>query len=49
MTQDMRCIEGHASEPITALGQTCGTANYLQIGIDPTALVMEGDAGGQSG
>ena len=48
MTQDMRCIvEGHTSDPITALGLTCGTAGYGQIGIDPTALVMEGDAGGQ--
>ncbi len=49
MTQDMRCIvEGRASDPITGLGLTCGTANYAQIGIDPTAQVMEGDAGGGS-
>jgi hypothetical protein len=48
MTQDMRCIvEGHAGDPISALGLTCGAANYGQIAIDPAALVMEGDAGGQ--
>jgi|HubBroStandDraft_6_1064221.scaffolds.fasta_scaffold00346_11 hypothetical protein len=47
MTQDMRCIvEGHTSDPITGLGLTCGTANYAQTGVDPTAGVMEGDAGG---
>jgi hypothetical protein len=49
MTQDMRCIvEGHTSDPISGLGLTCGTANYAQIGIDPTAHIMEGDAGGGS-
>lgn len=48
MTQDMRCIvQGHTSDPITGLGLTCGTANYVQIGIDPAAKVMEGDSGGQ--
>ena len=47
MTQDLRCIvEGHTSDPITATGLTCGTANYAQTGIDPTAQIMEGDAGG---
>jgi hypothetical protein len=48
MTQDMRCIvEGHTGDPITGLGLTCGNANYMQIGIDPTAKVMEGDANGK--
>ena len=47
MTQDLRCIvEGHPNDPITATGLTCGTSNYTQIGIDPTAQIMEGDAGG---
>jgi len=47
MTQDLRCIvEGHASDPISATHQTCGTANYPATGLDPTAMVMEGDAGG---
>ena len=47
MTQDLRCIvEGHTSDPITATGLTCGTASYAKIGIDPTAQIMEGDAGG---
>jgi hypothetical protein len=47
MTQDMRCIvKGIASDPITGLGLTCGTAGYTATGLDLTALVMEGDAGG---
>jgi hypothetical protein len=47
MTQDMRCIvKGNASDPITGLGLTCGTAGYATSDLDPTALVMEGDAGG---
>ncbi len=48
MTQDLRCIvEGHPNDPITGLGQTCANANYTQIGIDPSAKIMEGDAGGE--
>ena len=48
MTQDLRCIvEGHPNDPITATGLTCGNSNYTQIGIDPTAQIMEGDAGGE--
>jgi hypothetical protein len=47
MTQDLRCIvKGIASDPITGLGLTCGTAGYVASGLDPTALVMEGDSGG---
>lgn len=50
MTQDLRCIvEGHPDDPITATGQTCATAGYPYIGLDPTALVAEGNAGGVLG
>jgi len=49
MTQDLRCIvEGHPNDPITATSLTCGTSNYAQIGMDPAALIMEGDAGGEN-
>jgi len=48
MAQDLRCIvEGHASDPITATGLTCGTAGYTSTGLDPKAKVMAGDAGGE--
>ena len=49
MTQDLRCIvEGHASDPITALHTTCGQdATMPARGLDPTALVTEGDSGGE--
>jgi hypothetical protein len=49
MTQDLRCIvEGHASDPITALNTTCGQDPTMPArGLDPTALVTEGDAGGE--
>lgn len=50
MTQDLRCIvEGHPDDPITATGQTCGSAGYSAIGLDPTAVVAEGNAGGVLG
>lgn len=46
MTQDLRCVvEGHFNDPITATGLTCGTAGYTATGLDPSALIMEGDAG----
>jgi len=49
MTQDLRCIvEGHSNDPITATLSTCGTSGYSAIGLDVSALIMEGDAGGGS-
>ncbi|MBZ5570811.1 MAG: beta-galactosidase [Acidobacteriia bacterium] len=48
MAQDLRCIvEGHSSDPITATGLTCGTSGYTATGLDPTAMIMAGDAGPQ--
>ena len=49
MTQDLRCIvEGHADDPITALKTTCEQdATMPARGLDPTALITEGDAGGE--
>lgn len=47
MTQDLRCIvEGHSSDPITATNLTCGTSGYVASGLDPKAMITEGDAGG---
>ena len=49
MTQDLHCIVvGTASDPITALNTTCGQDPTMPArGLDPTALVTEGDAGGE--
>ncbi|MGA8153369.1 MAG: choice-of-anchor D domain-containing protein [Terriglobales bacterium] len=49
MTQDLRCIvKGISSDPITALNTTCGQDSTMPArGLDPTALVTEGDAGGE--
>lgn len=49
MTQDLRCIvEGNASDPITALGTTCGSGGFTATGLDTTATVAEGNAGGSA-
>lgn len=46
MTQDLRCIaKGTASDPITALKLTCGTAGYGSIGVMPGLNVSVGNAG----
>ena len=46
MTQDLRCIaKGNTSDPITALGLTCGTAGYGNTGIMPSLNVSVGNAG----
>lgn len=48
MLQDLRCIaKGTASDPISALGTTCGSAGYAQTGIDPALVVSVGNAGPQ--
>ncbi|MGA8151377.1 MAG: hypothetical protein WB952_10540 [Terriglobales bacterium] len=49
MTQDLGCIvKGNASDPITALDTTCGQdATMPTQGLDPTAMITEGDAGGE--
>ena len=44
MAQDMQCIlKGIATQPITGLGKTCGTAGYGQIGIYPRAQIAAMD------
>lgn len=50
MTEDLRCIvEGHGSDPIVALKTTCAQDGTMPArGLDPTAMVTEGDAGGES-
>jgi uncharacterized protein YjdB len=41
MMQDARCIIiGNSSDPISAMGTTCGNAGYPVTGIDPTALMV---------
>jgi hypothetical protein len=50
MTQDLRCIvKGHSSDPITATNLTCGSSGYAASGLDPKAMIMQGDAGGFPG
>ncbi len=49
MTQDLRCVvEGNASDPITARGTTCGSDGFRSTGLDPTAKISSGNAGGSS-